>query len=92
MSGGHDVLLTDLLSAAGAFVATALNRMAEPQRQAIGDALARGGELQLRIVPARRPTDQTRVELVLANANGESAEIVRVMCGSAGLNDAHARN
>jgi hypothetical protein len=73
-----DVLLTDLLSASGEFMAASLNGLREEQRQAIGDALARGGELQLRVAAG----SVSRVEICIANGNGEAAEVMRVLCTS----------
>lgn len=74
-----DVLLTDLLSASGEFTAATLNGLRKEQRQAVGDALARGGELQLRVTAGT----VSRVEICIANANGDTVEVVRVLCGRA---------
>lgn len=73
-----DVVLTDLLSASGEFMAASLNGLREEQRQAVGDALARGGELQLRVTAGT----VSRVEICIANANGDAAEVLRVLCAS----------
>lgn len=78
------ILVDDLLQAAGHFVAHALNRLPEGQRTALGDAVAAGGIVELRIIAS----EVTRVAVGVANRNGEFAEAVSILCGLPTVNDA----
>lgn len=70
-----NILIADLLAAAGPIVAQALNEMPEPVRKRIAEAHADGGwcELRLGLMNAA-----ATVRLMLVDVSGTSIEICKV--------------
>jgi hypothetical protein len=70
-----NVLLSDLIGAAGPFVAHALNEMPLSVRKKIVDAHADGGWCELRI---GLMNEAASVRLVLVNVDGSATEVCKV--------------